>query len=109
MKTDKFEVPIECRASDYDGPGRLVGTILEVGRVASDRAEVFTAGAPIFPATASNCYAGIAASRSCIFSPSSPGVRSESTHRYLIPNLVDLSHAKSEAARGPRSLSNSYH
>ena len=49
MKADKFEVPIECRAADYDGPGRITGVILETGRVASDRAELFTANAPIFP------------------------------------------------------------
>ena len=49
---NSFTVPIECRADESrEGPGRIVGTILETGRVASDRREVFTAGAPIFPST----------------------------------------------------------
>ena len=48
--TDRFTIPIECRSDESrEGPGRIVGTILETGRVASDRREVFTAGAPIFP------------------------------------------------------------
>ena len=42
MTVDKFEVPIECREANYDGPGRIVGTILETGRVASDRREMMT-------------------------------------------------------------------
>ena len=58
IKTDKFEVPIECRAADYTGPGRLVGTLLEVGRVASDRQEVFVPGAPIFPSTGVELFRG---------------------------------------------------
>ena len=58
MTVDRFEVPVECRASDYDGPGRLVGTILEVGRIASDRQEVFTPGAAIFPSTGVTLYRG---------------------------------------------------
>ena len=50
--TDTFTVLVECRADESrEGPGRIVGTILETGRVASDRREVFTAGAPIFPST----------------------------------------------------------
>ena len=50
--TDTFTVPIECRADkSREGPGRIVGTILETGRVASDRREVFAANAPIFPST----------------------------------------------------------
>ena len=49
---NSFTVPIECRADESrEGPGRIVGTILEVGRIAADRREVFTAGAPIFPST----------------------------------------------------------
>ena len=56
--TERFEIPVECRASDYDGPGRLTGTILEVGRIASDRAEVFAPGAPIFPSTGVTLYRG---------------------------------------------------
>ena len=108
MKADRFEVPVECRAADYGSPGRLSGTILEVGRIASDRAECSRRARRFSHQRASSCSAAIAASPLCIFSPSSPGVRSESTHRYPTLNLVDLSPAKSEAARGPRSLSNSY-
>ena len=33
------------------GPRLIVGTILETGRVAADRREVFVAGAPMFPST----------------------------------------------------------
>ena len=58
MKADRFEVPVECRAADYGSPGRLTGTILEVGRIASDRAEVFTTGAPIFPSTGVELFRG---------------------------------------------------
>ena len=33
--TDRFTIPIECRADETrEGPGRIVGTILETGRVA---------------------------------------------------------------------------
>ena len=50
--TDRFTIPIECRADESrEGPGRIVGTILETGRVASDRQEVFVPGAAIFPST----------------------------------------------------------
>ena len=50
--TDRFSIPIECRADESrEGPGRIVGTILETGRVASDRQEVFVPGAAIFPST----------------------------------------------------------
>ena len=50
--TDRFTIPIECRSDESrESPGRIVGTILEVGRIAADRREVFTAGAPIFPST----------------------------------------------------------
>ena len=49
---DTFTVRVECRADESrEGPGRIVGTILETGRIASDRREVFAAGAPIFPST----------------------------------------------------------
>ena len=58
MKADRFEVPVECRASDYGSPGRLTGTLLEVGRIAADRREVFTAGAPIFPSTGVELFRG---------------------------------------------------
>ena len=50
--TDRFTIPIECRSDESrEGPGRIVGTILETGRVAADRREVFTVDAPIFPST----------------------------------------------------------
>ena len=50
--TDTFTIPIECRADESrEGPVRIVGTILEVGRIAADRREVFTPNAAIFPAT----------------------------------------------------------
>ena len=53
MKTDAFIVPVvECRADESRaGPGRLTGVILELGRVAADRQEVFTPGSAIFPST----------------------------------------------------------
>lgn len=56
--SDRFLVPVECRAADYDAPGRLTGTILEVGRIASDRREVFAPGAPIFPAGGVELFRG---------------------------------------------------
>ena len=40
---------IELRAA-VDSPGRIVGTLLELGRVASDRREVFTPGSVAWPA-----------------------------------------------------------
>ena len=52
MKTDTFTIPVECREDESrEGPGRIVGTILETGRVAGDRQEVFTPGSPVFPST----------------------------------------------------------
>ena len=56
--SDRYLVPIECREANYDGPGRIVGTILEVGRIASDRAEVFAPGAAIFPSTGVQLFRG---------------------------------------------------
>ena len=57
--TDRFTIPIECRSDESrEGPGRIVGTILETGRVAADRREVFTAGAPIFPSTGVELFRG---------------------------------------------------
>ena len=41
---------VEIRDSDDASPGRIVGTILEQGRVASDRREVFTVGSVRWPA-----------------------------------------------------------
>ena len=49
---NNFTVPIECRGDESrEGPGRIYGTILETGRVAADRQEVFVPGAAIFPST----------------------------------------------------------
>ena len=56
--SDRFEIPIEVRAADFDTPGTIHGTILEVGRIASDRAEVFAPGAPIFPSEGVTLYRG---------------------------------------------------
>ena len=47
--SDTIHVPIEIREA-ADSPGRIVGTILETGRVAADRREVFTPGSVQFPA-----------------------------------------------------------
>ena len=59
MKTDTFTIPVECREDDTrEGPGRIVGTILETGRVAADRQEVFTPGSPVFPSTGVTLYRG---------------------------------------------------
>ena len=46
--TEELHCGIELREA-ADSPGRIVGTILETGRVASDRAEVFTPGSVTFP------------------------------------------------------------
>ena len=45
----KREVRIELRAA-VDSPGRIMGTLLEMGRVAGDRREVFTPGSVQWPA-----------------------------------------------------------
>ena len=44
-------VRVELRAADVGGgsPGRLVGVLLPIGRVAADRREVFTPGAVTWP------------------------------------------------------------
>ena len=50
--SDTFTVPVECREDDTrEGSGRITGVILELGRVAGDRQELFTPGAPVFPST----------------------------------------------------------
>lgn len=46
--TETLHCGIELREA-ADSPGRIVGTILEVGRVASDRREVFAPGAVQWP------------------------------------------------------------
>ena len=105
---NSFTVPIECRADEsHEGPGRIVGTILETGRVAADRQEVFVPGSPIFPSTGVTLYRGHRGVAVMRFDPSSPGVRSESTRDSLIQNLVDKWRWKFEAVNGPRSLSSS--
>ena len=40
---------VELRETDDDSPGTLAGVILPVGRVASDRKEIFVPGAATFP------------------------------------------------------------
>ena len=47
--TREVRCRIELRAAT-DSPGRIVGTILETGRVAGDRREVFTPGSVQWPA-----------------------------------------------------------
>ena len=47
--TNEIRCKIEIRAA-ADSPGRVVGTILELGRIASDRAEVFTPNSVQWPA-----------------------------------------------------------
>ena len=52
MENDKLIYGVELRASSTDdSPGTLAGMILPVGRVASDRKEVFVPGAATFPAS----------------------------------------------------------
>ena len=48
---DKITIPVELRAAAVDGssPGRLVGVLLPLGRVAGDRREVFTPGSVSWP------------------------------------------------------------
>ncbi len=43
------EVKIECHETAGGSPGRLVGVLLPIGRVAGDRREVFTPGAVSWP------------------------------------------------------------
>ena len=45
----EIRAALEIRA-DESSPGRLVGTLIEVGRVAGDRREVFTPGSVQWPA-----------------------------------------------------------
>ena len=42
---------VELRETDDDSPGTLAGVILPVGRVASDRKEIFVPGSATFPST----------------------------------------------------------
>ena len=48
---DPRVIPVELRAADVGGgsPGRLVGVLLPLGRVAGDRREVFTPGSVTWP------------------------------------------------------------
>lgn len=46
--TREIRAKVEIRASE-SSPGRLVGTIIEMGRVAGDRREVFTPGSIRWP------------------------------------------------------------
>ena len=48
--TREFTCDIECREDvSRQSPGRIVGTLIELGRVAGDRREVFTPGSVRFP------------------------------------------------------------
>ena len=48
---DPRVIPVELRAADVGGssPGRLVGVLLPLGRVAADRREVFAPGSVTWP------------------------------------------------------------
>ena len=46
----EFRCKVECRAVSDESPGTIVGTIIEQGRIASDRPEVFSPGAIRWPA-----------------------------------------------------------
>ena len=48
MNTTEIRCAIELRAA-VDTPGRIVGTLIETGRVASDRRELFIPGAVQWP------------------------------------------------------------
>lgn len=50
MAKQEFRVRVECRADDSrTTPGRITGTLIEMGRVANDRAEVFAPGSIKWP------------------------------------------------------------
>ena len=50
MDKREFRCKVECRADDSrTSPGRIVGTLIETGRVASDRREVFAPGSIKWP------------------------------------------------------------
>ena len=50
MDTREIRCRVECRADDSrTSPGRIVGTLIEMGRVASDRREVFAPGSLKWP------------------------------------------------------------
>ena len=42
---------VEFREADGDNPARIVGTLLPIGRVATDRQEIFVPGSVQFPAS----------------------------------------------------------
>ena len=50
MQPESVVVPVELREATADTPARIVGTLLPIGRVATDRQEVFTPGSVQFPA-----------------------------------------------------------
>ena len=50
MQPESVVVPVEYREASGDTRARLVGCILAVGRVASDRREIFVPGSVQFPA-----------------------------------------------------------
>ena len=49
MNKSEIRCAIEIRAAS-DSPGRITGTIIETGRVAGDRRELFVPGAVQWPA-----------------------------------------------------------
>ena len=51
MQPESVVVPVELREADGDNPARIVGTLLPIGRVATDRQEIFVPGSVQFPAS----------------------------------------------------------
>ena len=113
MKTDKFDRSDRVSgASDYDGAGTACR---DDSRSRSCRQptgqEVFTAGAPIFPSTGVELLRGHRGEAIYAFSArhlTGVTIRIDAP----LPDSATWStcrDAKSAAARGPRSLSNSYH
>ena len=51
MQPESLVVPVELREADGDNPARIVGTLLPIGRVATDRQEIFVPGSVQFPAS----------------------------------------------------------
>ena len=106
---DRFTVPVECREADHSGPGRLVGTILETGRVASDRQEVFTPGSPIFPSVGVELFRGHRGKSVMTFDPIVDGSTIRIDAR--LPDNELGRQVATEVRSGERSrcLSSSYH
>ena len=105
--TDRFTIPIECRADESrEGPGRIYGTILETGRVASDRQEVFIPGAAIFPSTGVELLRGHRGEAVLTFDPIVEGSEIRIDARLPDTQLGrQVAATKSAAASGRRSVS----